>query len=63
MKIKTGIEKTLSNSLVGNYGLYLIPTIEVSTDRNGNGRKPNKIDAVAISISWLTIDLYLTIFF
>lgn len=42
-KYKFGLQRTISNGIAGVYGIFIIPTIELSTERVGNGDKPNKI--------------------
>ena len=60
-KIKFGAQRTISNGFDGVYGVYLIPTIELAIDREGNGSKPNKINIVSVSLSWLKWNVYMTI--
>lgn len=60
-KIRFGIQKTLSNGFDGVYGIFIIPTIELSTERGGNGDKPNKIINICISLTWLKWDLYMNL--
>ena len=60
-KIKFGAQRTISNGIAGVYGVYLIPTIELAIDREGNGDKPNKINIVSVSLSWLKWNVYMTI--
>lgn len=60
-KIRFGLQRTISNGIAGVYGVYLIPTIELAIDREGNGSKPNKINIVSVSLSWLEWDVYMAI--
>ena len=57
-----GLQRTISNGFYGVNGIYLIPTIELAIDREWNRGKPNKINIVSISLSWLKWDLYMNLY-
>ena len=60
-KIRFGVQREICNGFPGVYGVYLIPTIELAVDREGNGDKPNKINIVSVSLSWLKWNVYMTV--
>lgn len=60
-KIRFGVQRTISNGFAGVFAIYLLPTIEVATDRAGNGSKPNRWDAISVSLSWLKWNVYMTV--
>lgn len=57
-----GFQRTIINVFYDVNIIYLIPTIELAIDREWNRGKPNKINIVSISLSWLKWDLYMNLY-